>query len=165
MRIVGALVYMAPFLFGVWCIVCLFRNKRSGLFYQAQRSFGWLALCTAPVALAQVFTGFGRDFGFDDFFERIAVVPGSWFVLLGGQSVITIFEDNVKDWTGHRKDTMFDNAPVFLALTLAQILVFTAIVLWRFRKGKGMRDPVVLGIGIFMAVNAALGMQWMWFGT
>lgn len=162
--VLAAILYLGPFVFSIWCIVCVFRNASSGKLYQAQRSYGWLALCTAPIVLAQIVIGFG-SISFSDLGQSLAVVPGSWMVLLGGQSVVTIFEDNVKDWTGHRKDTMLDNAHVFLALTAVQVLTLGSLIFWRFRQGKSLRDKWVLGIGIFMVVNAALAMQWMWFGT
>ncbi|MHC4822961.1 MAG: hypothetical protein ACYTEP_02975 [Planctomycetota bacterium] len=120
------------------------------------------------MATGQILFAFGDSFRFSDLGERLLVLPGSWTVLMGGQSVIAVFEDNVKQWTGHRRDTMFDNLPVILTLTAVQVLVLSALVWWRFRKGKGLRDPLDpldLGVGIFMAVNAALAMQWMWFGT
>ena len=62
----GAIAYFGPFLFGIWCIVCLFRNSRQGMLYQARRSYGWIALCTAPIVVAQVLVGYGPGFSFSD---------------------------------------------------------------------------------------------------
>lgn len=86
-------------------------------------------------------------------------------MLFGGQTVVSVFEANVKDWTGHRRDTMFDNAPVFFGLVLAQVLALSLLVAWRFRRGAGPRDPLVLGVGLFATANAALAMSWPWYGT
>jgi len=86
-------------------------------------------------------------------------------VLMGGQTVISVFEENVKDWTGHRRDTMADNTEVFVLMMLIQLAALSWFVARRFAKGKSWRDPVVRGIGIFMAVNAFLAMDWPWYGT
>lgn len=160
-----SVVYYGACLFGIWCILCLFRNAREGKLYQLQRAYGWVALCTAPIVFAQFFVGFGHGFSFDDLGEQLMIMPGSWFVLQGGQSVVHLFEENVKDWTGHRQSTMMDNWPVFAGLTLAQVLLLTVLVWRRFLKGRTLRDRGVLGIGLFLFVNAALAMQWKWFGS
>jgi len=165
-KILFLAAYLLPGVFAVWSIVRLFRNRNTSFLYQWQRAFGWLALCSVPFPPLQALRGvLGMGRISFDALEALLVLPGSWYVLFGGKSVVYVFEENVKDWTGHRRDTMFDNAPVFFALVLAQVLVLSLLVGWRFHKGKSLRDPVVLGTGIFMAVNAALAMSWPWFGT
>jgi len=159
-----ALVYLTPLGFSIWCMVRLFRNQKDSWFYQLQRSYAWVILPALPVVLAKPVLAM-IEHGFEEFDSIFFWLIGSWPVLVAGQSVITIFEDNVKDWTGHRESTMFDNAPVFFGLMAAQTLVFTMAVFWRFRSGKSWRDPLVLGIGIFLLINAIMGMNWEWYGT
>lgn len=159
-----ALIYLTPLGFSIWCMVRLFRNQKDSWIYQLQRSFGWVILPAFLVVLLQPFLLLLQH-GIDDVSEVAVSLFGSWPVLVAGQTVITIFEDNVKDWTGHRRDTMFDNAPVFLGLMAAQTLVLTMAVYWRFRSGKTWRDPLVLGIGIFLLINAILAKDWPWYGT
>jgi len=168
MRLAFALVYLLPAAFAVWSIVRLFRDRdrEPGSVVQWQRGFGWIALCTAPFAPLQILRsmlGMAR-YSFDAP-EALLAWPASWYVLFGGRTVVAVFEANVEAWTGHRRDTMLDNAWVFLALTGVQVLVLSLIVLWRFRAGRTLRDPVVLAVGAFAAVNAALAMTWPWFGT
>ncbi len=55
-----------------------------------------------------------EDFNLGETLLLLLGAPLTWPIFLGGQTVIRIFEDNVKHWTGHRRDTMFDNAHVFL---------------------------------------------------
>ena len=95
--------------------------------------------------------------------SALAAVPASAWVLLGGGSVIAVFEATVYDLTGHRQSTMLDNLHVFLALTALQCAPFVAILArrseWRWR------DPVALSIGAAFLVNALLGACWPWWGT
>lgn len=159
-----ALIYLTPLGFSIWCLERLFRNHKNSWFYQLQRSFGWVILPALPVVLAKPILTI-IEHGIEELDSIFFWLVGSWPVLVAGQSVITIFEDNVKDWTGHRRDTMFDNAGVFFGLMAAQTLVLTMAVFWRFRSGKTWRDPLVLGIGIFLLINAILAMDWPWYGT
>ena len=162
------LLYLLPSAFYCWCLACLLRNRKRSWFYQWQRGLGWIALCVAPFPIWQALAGSISGTGFSSIGEsltQLALVPGSWWILTGGETVIAIFEENVKDWTGHRRDTMFDNLHVFALLTIAQTLILSGIASLRFHKGKNWRDPILLGIGLFSAINAAMGMHWMWFGT
>jgi len=147
----------------IWCVVRFFKNTKPGLAYQWMRSIGWIALCALPPVVVRLVPTLFSDL--DQGLETLAVGLGSWLVNLGGQSVIHIFEENVKDWTGHRSDTMFDNAHVFFALTAAQVLLLSTIVTTRLRLKQTWRDMVVLSVGLFVFVNAFLGMDWEWYGT
>jgi len=164
--LLAGLIYLAPMAFTLWCILRLFRNRSQGFLYQWQRGLGWTALSVLPVVLAQPFYfAFGNGpVSLSGFFNGLALLPGAWMVLLGGETVIHLFEDNVKAWTGHRQDTMFDNLPVFFGMVLVQSLILSLLVTWRFRAGKSLRDPAVLAIGLFLLVNAALAIGWVWFG-
>ncbi len=149
----------------VWGLVCFFRNRRDSFLYQWRRAFGWLSLCVVPIPfvagiLKLLKSGEVRDFG-----VSVLVAPLTSPIFLGGHTVITVFEDNVKNWTGHRRDTMFDNAHVFFALVLIQVTVLSLLVAWRFQRGKSWRDPWVLCVGVFMMVNAFLAKDWPWYGT
>lgn len=127
------------------------------------RGVGWIGLCALPIVIYKAIPLLTS--GSDHFWEGLFLTLGSWLVNLGGESVIQVFEANVKDWTGHRRDTMFDNANVFFALTAAQVLVLSAIVTTRLRMKKTWSDRVVLSVGLFVLVNAGFGMNWKWFGT
>jgi len=156
---------LLPALF-LWCITCYFRNSSDKFAYQWRRGAGWIALCVAPITFVAVFALIIEDGGFD--WEKATTIvwaPIHWCVLMGGQTVISVFEENVKDWTGHRRDTMADNTEVFVLMMLIQLAALSWFVARRFAKGKSWRDPVVRGIGIFMAVNAFLAMDWPWYGT
>lgn len=154
---------LLPFL--VWGAVCFFLDRKSSFAYQWRRAWGWLWLCILPIPFAAAISKLLRDGEWGEAFLQFAIAPVISPIFLGGQTVITVFEDNVKNWTGHRRDTMFDNAHVFFGLVLIQVAILSLLVAWRFRRGKTWRDPVVLGVGIFMAVNAWRGMDWPWYGT
>ncbi|MFT4539190.1 MAG: hypothetical protein ACI841_004985 [Planctomycetota bacterium] len=158
--------YLGPAAFAGWSIWRLFRSQGSSFWLSWQRAFGLLCLSTLPVLIVQLLTGLSGGFRYSiDFLESLIVIPGSWYVLWGGHSVISVFEKNVKSWTGHRRDTMLDNAHIFFALVFVQLLVLTLVVATRFRAGAKINDPVVASIGVFAGVNALLGMSWMWLGT
>ena len=163
MRLLLLPLVFLPHAFLIWCVVRYFRNKKPSLLYQWMRSIGWIGLCALPIVVVRFLPALFSDW--DHLLESLAVSLGSWLVNLGGQSVIHIFEDNVKDWTGHRRDTMLDNADVFFTLTAVQVLILSAIVTTRFRLQKTWKDVLVLAVGVFVLVNAALGMNWMWYGT
>jgi hypothetical protein len=148
-----------------WCLVSWFRDSSESTFYQSRRAFGWLALCVAPLPFVNLLFHAIREWRADGFLEGLAVTVLQWPVLLGGQTVISVFEANVKDWTGHRRDTMLDNSHVFLALTVVQALVLSLLVYRRLRKGKTWRDPLLRGVGLFMLVNGWMAMDWPWYGT
>ena len=151
--------------FMVWGLICFFQNRRETFLYQMRRALGWITLCVLPVPLFAAITKIFRGEDLDHVFANLAISPLVSPIFLGGQTVITVFEDNVKGWTGHRRDTMFDNAHVFFGLVLIQVTILSLLVAWRFRRGKTWRDPLVLGVGVFMIVNAWLGMDWPWYGT
>jgi|FLOH01.1.fsa_nt_gi hypothetical protein len=148
----------------IWGSICFFRNRRKTAIYQLCRAFGWISLCVFPVPFLAAARQSIEDFNLGETLLLLLGAPLTWPIFLGGQTVIRIFEDNVKHWTGHRRDTMFDNAHVFFGLILVQVLLLSLLVAWRFQQGKTWRDPVVLGVGIFMAGNAMLGMNWPWYG-
>lgn len=156
---------LLPALF-LWFIVSYFRNSNDKFLYQWRRGAGWLALCVAPITVVAVLARMIGDGGVEwDQAGAIVGAPFHWPVLMGGQTVISIFEENVKDWTGHRKDTLLDNVGVFVLMMTIQVAVLSFFVAKRFQKGKTWRDPLVRGLGILMAINAFLGMEWPWYGT
>jgi uncharacterized membrane protein len=157
--------FLLPILF-TWCVVDYFRNKNDKFLYQWRRAIGWLALCVFPITLVAVVARMLEDGGVEwDKAATVVFAPIHWIILIAGQTVISVFEENVKDWTGHRRDTMADNTEVFVLMLLIQLAVLSWFVALRFRKGKTWRDPLVCGVGIFMAVNAFLAMDWPWYGT
>ncbi len=149
----------------VWGIVCFFRNRSDSLHYQLRRGFGWISMCVISVTILAALIEIFSDWDGVESIQHLLLSPIVSPVFLGGQTVITIFEDNVKDWTGHRRDTMFDNSHVFFGLVFIQALVLSLIVAWRLRGGKTWRDPVVMAVGAFVAINAFLGRDWPWYGT
>jgi hypothetical protein len=151
--------------FMAWGTVCFFLNRRDRLSYQLLRALGWISLCALPVPFVAAISKMLRDGEWAEAFLHFAIAPLITPIFLGGQTVVSLFEENVRNWTGHRRDTMFDNAHVFFGLVLIQALILCAIVAWRFRRGKTWRDPLVLGVGVFVTVNGLLTMDWPWYGT
>lgn len=151
--------------FMVWGAVCFFLNRQDSFFYQYRRALGWVSLSVLPVPFVAAISKLLRDGEWGGAFLHFAIAPILAPIFLGGHTVITVFEDNVKNWTGHRRDTMFDNAHVFFGLVLIQVTILSLLVAWRFRRGKTWRDPVILGVGMFTLVNGLLAMDWPWYGT
>jgi hypothetical protein len=92
-------------------------------------------------------------------------LPYSWWVLSCGQTVVKIFDENVKNWTGHRQSTMLDNWPVFFGLGLIQAIILSLIVAHRMKGGEKPTQGLALVGGIFMCVNAMLATSFNWAGT
>lgn len=124
-------------------------------------ALGWLALWILPAIVVQGVWLMGHYSA--SAISALAAVPASAWVLLGGGSVIAVFEATVYDLTGHRQFTMLDNMHVFLALTALQCAPFVAIL--ARRSVSRWRDPVALAIGAAFLVNALLGVRWPWWGT
>jgi len=124
-------------------------------------ALGWLALWILPAIVVQCAWLMSRYSA--TALSTLMAVPASAWVLLGGGSVIAVFEATVYDLTGHRQSTMFDNIHVFLALTALQCAPFVAILVRR--SESRWRDPVALAIGAAFLVNALLGARWPWWGT
>ena len=108
---------------------------------RVQRAVGWQVLCVAPVLAVHVVLLVVHQ-GVGMYGSLAAIVIGSW-VLLGGASVQLLFEATAKELTGHRRDTMMDNAHVYLALTAVQVLLLALVVAQRMHSGRGLRDPIV----------------------
>lgn len=97
--------------------------------------------------------------------ENLILFPLGVPVLAGGGSSVWIFEATVRAVCGDRRDTMLDNAWWFFALAGAQVLLIGAVIAWRRRRHGTLRDPVVSGLLLLVAINAALGAPWPWWGT
>jgi hypothetical protein len=148
--------------FSIWCIICLLRHRRNNLL----RAWGWLALCVTPGVIIQNISWLSGTAGMKiDLRDVFITLPYSWYVLSCGQSVIKVFEENVKNWTGHRTFTMIDNWPVFFALGFLQAVILSYVVARRLRAGRSLKDPMVISAGVFMCVNAILASSWNWAGT
>ena len=155
---------LVPALPLAWCVLRFLRpGTRASLWARVQRGVGWQTVCVAPVLAVHVALLVVHH-GFEWLGALAALFFGPW-VLLGGASVQAVFEANVKDLTGHRRDTMMDNVHVYLGLTAFQALLLALIVALRTRSDRGLRDPLVWAVGLAVAANAALGITWPWWGT
>lgn len=97
--------------------------------------------------------------------ENLILFPLGVPVLAGGGSIVWTFEETVRAVCGDRRDTMLDNAWWFFSLAGAQLLLVGSVMAWRRRRGGSFRDPVVIGLVVLVAVNAALAVPWTWWGT
>ena len=93
----------------------------------------------------------------------VLYVPIAAVVLLGGRTVILVFEAVAETLTGRHGSVMMDNLHVFLVLVAIQSAALAAIL--RFRGGPRSRDPVALTIGVALLVNALLAAHWPWWGS
>lgn len=118
-------------------------------------ALAWLAAVVAPVALYQAWA----------VIESLIAALVSLTVLLGGRSVIAIFEATVHAVMGDRPDTMMSGAPWFYALTIAQTLLLAAAIAWRRRRAGRFLEPWTLLLLCLVGVNAALAADWPWWGT
>ena len=124
-------------------------------------ALGWLALWILPAVVVQcvwLVIHYSATT-----ISALMAAPASAWVLLGGRSVIAVFEATVYDLTGHRQSTMGDNIHVFLALTA--LLCAPFVVILARRTVSRRRDPVALAIWAALLVNALLGVRWPWWGT
>ena len=119
-------------------------------------ALGWLALWTLPALGYQLaWTAF-------DWPDALRAAPIGLWVLLGGRTVIEVFEATARDLTGHRDSYMMDNVHVYLALTAIQCALFVVILA---RRDRRRLDPVAFAIGVAFLVNATLAAHWPWWGT
>lgn len=81
--------------------------------------------------------------------DLFVTIPFSWQVLSCGQSIVNIFEN----WT------------LFFAMGLAQAILLSYFVARRLKTGATLQDPTVIGIGVFMCINAILATPFNWAGT
>jgi len=163
---------LLPTLLLAWCAASLFRSRGSKRPWSAvQCALGWQSLWVLPALAGHVVLVVVRH-GFNLLEIPFALVFG-WWVLLGGASVQAVFEETAKDLTGHRRDTLLDNAHVYLAFTAVQALALGLLLAPRLRahraRGTGagalVRDPVLLLAGLAVLANAALGIAWPWWGS
>ena len=159
------LLLALPFVAAVIALFLL--RERSGWPVWVARGAGFQALCAAPGILVQAWWLFlsGRSAYSVDAGEFLLMIPGSWWVLIGGYSVQARFEDTAKELTGHRQATMMDNWHYYYGLVLLQTLLLCLVIAWRLRKGSGFRDPVIVAVGVFSFLNAWLGHTWPWWGS
>jgi len=128
------------------------------------RALGWLTLWTLAAVVYQIVWWFSPDSHYSvDLPNALRASPIGLWVLMGGRSVISVFEATARAITGHRSSTMVDNAHVFLAYTAIQCAVLVAILVRRQRPWR--KDPVALAIGALVLLNGLLGSHWPWWGT
>ena len=157
---------MIPALPLCFCVWTWFQWKeRKGLAGHLLPAVGWLSVWSFVAAIAQLIyhavKTTGQTFELEDL---PAMLPFSWWVLLGGHSVQLVFEETAKAVTGHRQMTMIDNWPYYVVLTYAQTLVLAGLAAWRSR-GRSWSDPLLVLLGILVLANGALGLRWPWWGS
>jgi hypothetical protein len=114
--------------------------KRRSLHWTA--SLGWITLWVVPALVYQlVWMLSSTSFSPGPMAELLLVAaPIGLWVLLGGASVVFVFEATAHEITGHRSSTMMDNIHVYFAYTAIQTAVFVAILVCRSRRhadGRG----------------------------
>lgn len=114
-----------------------------------------LALAAAPAAIYQALA----------VVESLVALPVGLSVLIGGKSIILIFEATIRAVQGDRSDTMMTGAPWFYALMLAQSALLAGILAWRRRRTGRILEPISLILLLLVACNAALAVDWPWWGT
>ena len=98
--------------FTVWSLLQLFRNQGTGLWFQWQRSFGWLVLWVAPFPFVDVARNGNNSAGEDsNIFDWIISLPYSWMVLYGGRVL-----QEIMHWAGYSGDAILDHQGIFLLL-------------------------------------------------
>ena len=127
-------------------------------------ALGWLTLWTLPALAYQTawWVWPGTKYSVD-WWDALRASPIGLWVLMGGRSVIAIFEATARDITGHRSSTMIDNTHVFLAYTAIQCAILVAILVRRKRPWR--KDPVALAMGALFLLNGLLGSCWPWWGS
>ena len=155
------IVLYAPSLLLVYALWVLVRRRNRSRWAPA---LGWLTLWILPALVYQsawwVWPGSRYSAAWHD--VLLAAPVGLW-VLLGGRSVVEVFEATARGLTGHRDSTMLDNVHVFLALTAIECALLIAVLVWRDRPRR--RDPVALAIGVAFLGDALLAAHWPWWGT
>jgi hypothetical protein len=127
-------------------------------------ALGWITLWVVPAVVYQsVWWLSGGAASSVSVGKFLLVAPIGLWVLLGGRSVVELFEATARDLTGHRTFTMVDNAHVYLVFTGIQCAIFVAILARRDRPRR--RDPVALAIGAAFLANALLASHWPWWGS
>lgn len=161
MRVLLWLILYLPSVFLVFAVFVSRRRPNPPGWSVALR---WLTLWTLPALVYQCIWALwpGSPYSWTAGGAAQAAPVGLW-VLLGGRSVVEVFEATARGLTGHRNATMLDNFYVYLAWTALQCAVLV-IVLLRRKRPFG-RDPVALAIGVVVLVNALLAAHWPWWGT
>ena len=137
--------------FTAWSLLQLFRNQGSGFWFQWQRSFGWLVLWVVPFPFVDVARNGVQAAGAEgNVFDWLISLPYSWLVLYGGRVLQELMR-----LAGYTGDAILDHQNLFLVLWSLHCLSLTTMVAWLLNRGKTMRHPMVIGFGLYMAVNAA----------
>ncbi len=152
-------VLYAPSLLLLYSLFVLRRNRPRWV-----AALGWLTLWILPALVYQsvwwVWPGSPYSAAWH---EVLGAAPIGLGVLLGGRSVVEVFEATAQGLTGHRISTVFDNLHLFLALAVIECTLFIAILVRRDRPRR--RDPVALAIGAAFLCDALLAAHWPWWGT
>lgn len=116
---------------------------------------GLQLLVVTPVALVQAIV----------LLEAPLVFPLGATVLVGGRSSVEMFEASVDAVHGDRRDTFVDASWWYYSIAGAQVLTVAALLAWRRRQRRLLRDPFALGVLLLVLLNAALAVRWPWWGT
>jgi len=127
-------------------------------------ALSWLALWTLPALAYQIVWWASDASPYAGSASALAqAAPVGLWVLLGGRSVVELFEATARALTGHRNATMLDNVHVYLVYTFLQCSILVGILKRRDRDFR--RDPVALGVGAAVMANAFLASRWPWWGS
>lgn len=143
------------------------RHKHQGsAVLRAVTALGWIGVCSLPVALCQVglaasgslSTSFGAQ-------ELLTLLLVGWWVLAGGASVIALFEASLAALGAGRSATLLDHLPWFWLLLAIQWALLVWLLLPCFGARFRWTHKRLWLIGGAVALNAALGLGWPWWGT
>jgi hypothetical protein len=165
MEPVGAGLAFVPAAALALCLWRFLKFPRAASFRgRVVQSVGLVALAGLIASLAQLAAA-GLGWILSDFSPVLFLtLPLAWSVLTGGWSVQQVFEETVKDVTGHRQSTLSDNAHYYLALALVQTLL-VAVLLARRKHGSFARDPWAWLVLAGALANSLAGITWPWWGT
>lgn len=153
-------VLYAPSLLLLYSLFVLAARRRSGWL----PALGWLTLWTLPALVYQSVWWVWSGSPYSAAWHRVlGAAPIGLVALLGGRSVVEVFEATVQGLSGHRDSTMLDNFGLFLAFTVVECTLFVTILARRDRPRR--RDPVALAIGAAFLCDALLAAHWPWWGT
>ena len=80
---------------------------------------------------------------------------------VGGYSVRTIFEALATE----RSMTAMDSLHIYVPLLVVHIAMLAGLMIWRYGKVKTVRDPLLIGISVFIVLNSFLNITWPWWGS
>ena len=80
---------------------------------------------------------------------------------IGGFFVCSIFEALATE----RSSTAMDSLHIYMPLLAVHIAILAGLMVWRYDKVSRIRDPLLIGISVFIVLNSFFNITWPWWGT